>query len=91
MKYLLDTNACISYLNNPASKVRVQLGLLKPSDIVLCSVVEAELYYGVMKSSKPDENREKLEFFLKLFLVVYEPRWQKQERQLDRMISKLLQ
>jgi tRNA(fMet)-specific endonuclease VapC len=68
VKYLLDTNACISYLNNPASKIRVRLGLLKPSDIVLCSVVEAELYYGVMKSSKPDENRDKLEYFLKLFL-----------------------
>jgi tRNA(fMet)-specific endonuclease VapC len=67
VKYLLDTNACISYLNNPESEIRMRLQLLKPSVVVLCSVVEAELYYGVMKSSKPVENLAKLELFLKQF------------------------
>jgi tRNA(fMet)-specific endonuclease VapC len=67
LKYLLDTNACISYLNNPASAVRKRMQSHNPVDIVLCSVVEAELYYGVMKSEKPVENRAKLDFFLKQF------------------------
>lgn len=67
MKYLLDTNACISYLNNPQSAVRERMQAHNPADIVLCAVVEAELHYGVMKSAKPVENMAKLDFFLKQF------------------------
>lgn len=70
MKYLLDTNVCISYLNNPTSLVRAKLMKLKPADVVLCSIVEAELYFGVMKSSKPAQNLAKLDFFLKQFTSV---------------------
>jgi len=70
VKYLLDTNACISYLNNPASLVRTKLMRLKPSDAVLCSIVEAELHYGVMKSSKPLQNLAKLDYFLQQFSSV---------------------
>lgn len=70
MKYLLDTNACISYLNNPDSPIRAKLMTLKPSDVVLCSIVEAELYFGVMKSSKQAQNLAKLDFFLKQFTSV---------------------
>ena len=44
MKYLLDTNVCISYLNKAESLVSTRMQTLKPSDILLCSVVEAELY-----------------------------------------------
>jgi len=64
VKYLLDTNACIAYLNNRSSAICTRLQSLKSTDVVLCSVVEAELYYGVMKSAKPDENLAKLEYFL---------------------------
>jgi len=28
MKYLLDTNACISYLNNPVSPIRSRISLI---------------------------------------------------------------
>jgi tRNA(fMet)-specific endonuclease VapC len=64
MIYLLDTNACISYLNNPQSPVRYQLEGLDPKAVSVCSVVKAELYFGVMKSRRPLKNREKLETFL---------------------------
>ena len=50
MIYLLDTNACISYLNNLQSPVRYQLERLDPKSVSVCSVVKAELYFGVMKS-----------------------------------------
>jgi len=67
VRYLLDTNACISYLNNPLSLVRGRLQNLLPIDVVLCSVVEAELYFGVMKSARVVENMEKLKIFLRQF------------------------
>lgn len=64
MIYLLDTNACISYLNNPRSPVRYQLERLDPASVFLYSIVKAELYFGVMNSRRPLKNREKLETFL---------------------------
>jgi len=68
MNYLLDTNACIAYLNRPDSSVRNHMQLLKPSQIVLCTVVEAELYYGVMKSANPVKNLERLLPFVRQFI-----------------------
>lgn len=65
MNYLLDTNACISYLNNPLSPIRSHLERLDPNSVFVCSVVKAELYFGVMHSQRPKRNREKLELFLK--------------------------
>jgi tRNA(fMet)-specific endonuclease VapC len=44
MIYLLDTNVCISYLNNPESQIRERLQKLVPSSVVLCATVEAELF-----------------------------------------------
>jgi len=67
MIYLLDTNACISYLNNPRSPVRYQLERLDPTSVFVCSVVKAELYFGVMNSRRPHQNRDKLETFLQQF------------------------
>lgn len=67
MTYLLDTNVCISYLNTIESPVRKRMQQLKPSQIVLCTVVEAELYYGVMKSAKPTKNLARLAPFIRQF------------------------
>ena len=67
MRHLLDTNVCISYLNNPLSPVRFHLERLEPSSVFVCSVVKAELYFGVMYSQWPEKNREKMEAFLKPF------------------------
>jgi tRNA(fMet)-specific endonuclease VapC len=43
MAWLLDTNAWITYLKTPESSIRSRLEPLQPSDIILCSVVKAEL------------------------------------------------
>jgi tRNA(fMet)-specific endonuclease VapC len=64
MNYLPDTNACISYLNNPQSPVRYRMERLQPSSVFVCSVVKAELYFGVINSRQPLKNREKIEIFL---------------------------
>ena len=54
MKFLLDTNACIRYLNGRAPGVRRRLMDEAPEDILLCSVVKAELHYGPSGVTTPD-------------------------------------
>ncbi|MBI3850621.1 MAG: type II toxin-antitoxin system VapC family toxin [Verrucomicrobia bacterium] len=49
MAWLLDTNAWIVYLKTPQSPIRTRLQTLRPSDLVLCSVVKAELLHGAEK------------------------------------------
>lgn len=60
---LLDTNICIYLINEkpPAVLQRFQQYLL--GEIGLCSVVAAELAFGVAKSGSP-RNRQALEMFL---------------------------
>ncbi|NMG18185.1 type II toxin-antitoxin system tRNA(fMet)-specific endonuclease VapC [Brasilonema bromeliae] len=68
MIYLLDTNACIVYLNRPVSGVRRRLQSLSPQDIAVCSVVKAELFYGAMKSKNPTRTLALQEAFLNNFV-----------------------
>ncbi len=46
MAWLLDTNAWILHLKNPGGPIELRLSRLTPSDILLCSVVKAELWHG---------------------------------------------
>ncbi len=64
MIYLLDTNACIVYLNRPSSGVQQKLQSLSPQDIAICSVVKAELFYGAMRSNNPTRTLALQEAFL---------------------------
>ena len=67
MKYLLDTNACIVYLNQTNSSILSKMQDVKPSDILLCSVVKSELIFGAKKSRRVAENLGKLEAFFSNF------------------------
>ena len=49
MAWMLDTNAWIHYLKNPASRIRAGLQRHLPGEIVVCSVVKAELLHGARK------------------------------------------
>jgi tRNA(fMet)-specific endonuclease VapC len=53
MIYLLDTNTCITYLKVPTSPIRTRLAALQPGDVVVCSVVKAELHHGALRSRDP--------------------------------------
>ena len=53
MIYLLDTNACINYLNVRDSAVARKLATLQSTDVLVCSVVKAELFYGAMRTNNP--------------------------------------
>lgn len=56
LHFLLDTNACIQYLNFPDSLVRQRLASVRSDEIAVCSVVKAELFYGSKKSKNPARN-----------------------------------
>ena len=68
MSYLLDTNTCIRYLNGTSENVRLNLESRQPEEIMLCSVVKAELFYGALKSAKPRKNLQRIEKFFEPFL-----------------------
>lgn len=62
--YLLDTNVCIGFLKaNGAISKRVAQH--PPSDLLLCSVVKAELFYGAWASQHVAHNLTALERFFK--------------------------
>jgi tRNA(fMet)-specific endonuclease VapC len=67
MKYLLDTNVCIKFLNGRSLAIKQTINDKNPDDIVLCSIVKAELFYGALKSAQPDKNIERLNRFVSQF------------------------
>lgn len=56
LKFLLDTNACIVYIRNTKSGVRRKLESMPKSNIAVCSIVKAEMFYGSMKSQDPQKS-----------------------------------
>jgi tRNA(fMet)-specific endonuclease VapC len=67
MKYLLDTNTCIRYMNGRSRSVAEKLDALKQGEAVVCSVVKAELFYGAMRSQNPTKTIAAQRQFLALF------------------------
>jgi tRNA(fMet)-specific endonuclease VapC len=67
MDYLLDSNACIIYLNGRSSKLKQRLESHRPENIYVCSVVKAELYYGAMRTRNPTETLQVQKRFLNNF------------------------
>jgi len=61
MTYLPDTNVWIRLLNNGENLVKQRFEQMDSSEIRLCSVVKAELYFGAEKSNRRDENMEMIE------------------------------
>lgn len=63
MKYLLDANTCIRLLNQTSAGVTQRFKACEPADILLCSVVRAELLYGARRSARVEFNLRRLEVF----------------------------
>jgi tRNA(fMet)-specific endonuclease VapC len=68
MKYLLDTNTCIRHLNNRSPSITARFRAIDEREIVICSVVKAELYLGAMKSRTPEITMEKQRAFAERFI-----------------------
>ena len=60
---LLDTNICIYIINAKPPAVLARFQQYRMGDVGLCSVVAAELAFGVAKSGSA-RNRQALEMFL---------------------------
>jgi tRNA(fMet)-specific endonuclease VapC len=67
MVYLLDTNACINYLNVRHSSIERRMAVIQPGDVVVCSVVLAELFRGAYRSTQRQKNLELLNRFASQF------------------------
>jgi tRNA(fMet)-specific endonuclease VapC len=68
MKYLLDTNVCIIYLKGRNLNLKQRLDAVPIKEIVVCSVVKAELCFGAMKSNNPERNFALQQAFLNQFV-----------------------
>jgi tRNA(fMet)-specific endonuclease VapC len=66
--YLLDTNVCVQYLNGRSETIRERIQQTDASDIAVCSIVKAELFYGAWRSQHPERNLARQQQFLNLFL-----------------------
>jgi len=65
MKYLLDTNTCIRFINGRSEKIRQRLISQSDDDDIAISVIsKAEMYYGSAKSQTPIQSRRKQDEFL---------------------------
>lgn len=49
MRYLADTNVWIHYLKSRNSLVEAKLRSIHANEIVICSLIKAELYHGALK------------------------------------------
>ena len=64
MKYLLDTNVWVDYLNGRHPNVTRRIQLCLPQDLCLNSIIVAELRYGADKSERKLENHARLDVLL---------------------------
>jgi tRNA(fMet)-specific endonuclease VapC len=60
VKYLLDTNTCIGWLRQNQPEIVARIQAQTPTDIILCSVVVAELLFGVERSDPAHRARTAL-------------------------------
>lgn len=70
MKYLLDTNPCIRYLNGRSPQIREKLLTLDDADIAVCIITKAEMFYGSAKSQTPERSRQRQVAFLRRFTLL---------------------
>lgn len=66
MNYSLDTNACVAILRRKPDSVRIKAekAIRQSSTLLISSVVLHELWYGVFKGSRVQENVWQLQAFL---------------------------
>jgi tRNA(fMet)-specific endonuclease VapC len=68
MKYLLDTNTCIRFINGRAPKIRARMLTISDSDIAVSAITKAEMFAGAAKSQYPQQSRTKQDGFFARFV-----------------------
>jgi tRNA(fMet)-specific endonuclease VapC len=64
MIYVVDTNLCINILRNKDPLLARKFHAHAPADIVVCSIVLSELYYGAALSKQPPVESAKVQAFV---------------------------
>jgi tRNA(fMet)-specific endonuclease VapC len=57
MKYLLDTNTCIRYINGRAPRIQERMRDISDLDIAVSTVTMGEMYAGSARSQNPQRSR----------------------------------
>lgn len=70
MILLLDTNTCIYMIKNKPPEVLRRFEEHSVGDIGISSITAAELYSGVQRSQRPEQNRRALEQFMLPLTVI---------------------
>jgi tRNA(fMet)-specific endonuclease VapC len=71
LKVALDANICIAILNESSEAARRRIRYLAPSEFAVSSIVVFELYYGVSKSRRSEENLRVLRSFVSRTQVLH--------------------
>ena len=75
MKYLLDTNTCIRYINGRSPAIRDRVLITPDEDMVLSAITKGEMYAGSAKSQTPQLSRAKQDaFFVRFASVPFDDR-----------------
>ncbi len=64
MRYLLDTNVCVDFLNGRYPRVIDRLLATSPDEVAISTIAVAELRYGADKSARRQENHDSIDRFL---------------------------
>jgi len=64
---LLDTNICVALINRSDGALAKRLLKSDPADVVLCSVVRAELEFGARNSMRVADNLDRVAQFCSAF------------------------
>jgi tRNA(fMet)-specific endonuclease VapC len=67
MTWLLDANACIRYLNRRSPCLKAKLDASDPAQILVCSVVKAEMHFGAARSRDPEKALAEQRLFFSRF------------------------
>jgi len=70
MTYLLDTNTCIRFINGRSFGIRAKLLSIADSEIVMSTIVQAEMYAGSAKSQTRQRSREIQDEFFRRFTSI---------------------
>lgn len=73
--YLLDTNVCIRLLNKSHASIVGHFQQHLPSELLMCSIVRAELLFGARHSQQVEANLQLLQqFFAPLSSLAFDNR-----------------
>ena len=70
IRYMLDTNTCISVINDRPPELRLRLMQLDPAEVSISRIVHYELSFGVCNSAQQEKNQANLNHFLSYVQVV---------------------